>query len=135
MSVYSMIQTLGSNSMGILGILVLVGSMVEVAPIKINPVQSFGKLLTGHIDKRLDKLEYQVNKAQAEQWIVQVLRFADEIAIGTVHSKEHYDDIIQRIAEYSAFCRDHPEFINNRIPIAEEAIEKEYKCRFYNVGC
>lgn len=135
MNLVTIFQTVGSNSVGLVGILTVFGALVEISPIKVNPVQALGKLLTGHIDKRLDKLEYQVYKAQAEQWIIQILRFADEIAQGMEFSKEHYDDMLQRINEYKVFCKEHPEFVNNRIPIAEEAIEKAYKCKFYQMGC
>ena len=76
-----------------------------------------------------DKLDAMVKdlrahiKADDERYIKQcrtrILRFNDELIRGLHHTKEHFDDVLNDITEYTRYCREHEDFQNEK---AVEAI-------------
>ena len=113
-------------------------SLVEIAPIKINPwskiARAIGKAINGEVLAKFDALEQKVDKLErtnaeqnAEERRVRILRFGDEILHDVKHSKEHFDNILQDVAVYEKYCKDHPEFENGRTVLTIETIEATYK--------
>ena len=56
-----------------------------------------------------------------------ILRFGDEIRIGTRHSKESFDEILSDITEYESYCATHKDFKNNRTKSTEKIIIEVYE--------
>lgn len=113
-------------------------SLVQIAPIKINPwskiARSIGKAINGEVLAKVEALEQKVDKMErtnaqqnAEERRVRILRFGDEILHDVKHSKEHFYNILQDIAVYEQYCKDHPEFENGRTVLTIETIEATYK--------
>ena len=115
---------------------VVVMSLVEVAPIKINPWSWIGNALNKGVICKMEKIEKdvaEVKKEVAESSAVtsryRILRFDDEILHDVKHTKEHFDQILLDIDVYEKFCDDHPDFKNNLAVMAIKHIKEIYqKC-------
>lgn len=118
------------------GIILLIMTLVQIAPIKINPwtwiVKKAGKLiheeLIGNLDVKIDKLERNIEdlRLECEEREItlcrtHILRFGDEILHGTKHSKEHFEQILRDITMYQNYCHIHPAYLNN---VADATIDK-----------
>lgn len=123
---------------------VALSGVVEVSKIKINPwswaARHIGRAINGEVlDKmdalndRVDKLSGKVDRSEArqderdaKQARTHILRFGDEVRIGTRHSKESFDEVLADITAYEAYCQSHPAFPNNRTRAAEKFISETY---------
>lgn len=131
------IVLLAKDNSGIVALCVLVVmSLVEVSPIKINPWSFLGNMLNKGVIDKMDKLEKDVadvKKEVAESSAVtsryRILRFDDEILHEVRHTKEHFDQILLDIDVYEGFCDEHPDFKNNLAVMAIRHIKQVYqKC-------
>lgn len=115
---------------------VVVMSLVEISPIKINPWSWIGKVLNKDILHKLEKVEKdvaevkrEVGESSAVSSRYRILRFDDEILHDIKHSKEHFDQILLDIDVYEKFCDEHPDFKNNLAVMAIKHIKSIYeKC-------
>lgn len=124
----------------VLGGLIALASIVEVSPIKINPwsaiLRWFGNKLNGDVirdvaalKERVQELSDKQEEREVKAARVRILRFGDELYQGKKHSKEHFDNILADITTYNDYCRDHPNFENDRTKITEKQIKDTYqKC-------
>lgn len=81
------------------------------------------------VDKNLKNHIYEENQNKALERRRRVLRFNDEILAGIAHTKEHFDEILSDIDEYEKYCKEHPEYPNNKAVIAIEHVKKIYQER------
>lgn len=117
-------------------VLVIVMSLVEISPIKINPWSWLGNTLNKGILVKLEKVEKdvaevkrEVGESSAVTSRYRILRFDDEILHEIRHSKEHFDQILLDIDVYEKFCDEHPDFKNNLAVMAIKHIKTVYeKC-------
>ena len=117
-------------------VLVIVMSLVEISPIKINPWSWLGNMLNKGILAKLEKVEKdvaevkrEVGESTAVTSRYRILRFDDEILHDIRHSKEHFDQILLDIDVYEKFCEEHPDFKNNLAVMAIKHIKEIYqKC-------
>lgn len=127
------------------GALVLIMSFLQVSKININPWTAiFGWLGRQFNHEMLDKvagLERQIETMQtdvntirdegrerhAKDCRVRILRFADEIYLGTNHSHEHYKQILGDIKTYETYCREHEDFENQIAVSAIRQIKSRYE--------
>lgn len=101
-------------------------SCIQIAPIKINPwgkiARAIGRAFNGDVMDRLE--EYEANNNRYK-----ILRFDDEIRHDVLHTKEHFDQILDDITEYERYCVDHPKYKNNKASLAINNIRHTYaKC-------
>ena len=129
----------------ILAVLAMFSIVIEVAPIKINPWsflanklgRAFNKEVLNEIStlkSRVDTLDERAQQSEALQSErdaktarTNILRFGDEIRIGTRHSKESFDEILSDITEYESYCSTHQDFKNNRTKSTEKIIIEVYE--------
>ena len=137
------------------GILTLIlFTLLQISPIKINPWSWIGKLCgkllkklgraingeviaeLGEVKTKLSALE-QRDKAQdaerAEDKALdarrRILQFADEIRRKDRHSEEHFNNVFEDIHFYQNYCKTHENFENDRAKISIKIIESTYeKC-------
>ena len=70
-------------------------------------IEALQKTLNDHIK------EDENQNAKTKRY--RILRFYDELCEGKVHSESHFEDIIEDIDEYEAYCEKHKDdFKNNR---------------------
>ena len=93
-------------------------SLVEIAPIKINPwsaiIGFLSKNLNADVTQRLDAMQQRLEEMQkkldehvvsdddreARSWRTQILRFNDELIHGVRHTKEHFDEMLDIVHDY-----------------------------------
>ena len=130
-------DNLGIGSL-VLGVLM---SVVQVSKIPVNPWTWIGNVLNkdlhhkikeqgDKIDKLSEKIsdvENEVSEDKAMSARYRIIRFEDEVRHGTLHTKEHYDQIILDIDNYEEFCKKNPWFRNNQAHWAIATIRKKYE--------
>ena len=106
------------------GILLAILTLLQIAPIQINPwswlAKKLGKAINGEVIKKVDNLGRDIRnlrdeceEREATACRTRILRFGDEILHNTRHSKEHFDQILLDITAYENYCLGHPCFRNN----------------------
>ena len=122
------------------GALVILMTLIQVTPIKINPWSWFGRCIgraiNGEVLDKVETLTQDVKKNKAdddEQWAslsrTHILRFGDEIRHGVIHSKEHFDQVLLDIKKYERYCDDHKDYENDVAHATIDLIRKKYqKC-------
>ena len=76
----------------------------------------------------LDKL-YGVEKQLADSNRLEILRFNNELLRSIGHTKEEFIEVLAEIDAYEDFCKDHPDYPNNRAVLAIENIREVYRER------
>ena len=129
-------ENLGIGAVGLIVIL----SLIQWSKIEINPWSmlgnAFNKDLSNTVDEqskqiedlqtKLSEVKTEVNENAAMSSRYRILRFDDEIRHKTLHTKEHYDQIIVDIDIYEAFCKRNPDFRNNLAHKAISNIKRMY---------
>ena len=106
------------------GGLVVLMTLIQVTPIKLNPwswlARVIGRAINREVIDKVDALSEDVKsnkEADEEQWASlsrsHILRFGDELLHGMSHSKEHFDQILLDISKYERYCREHPKYLND----------------------
>lgn len=156
MTVADLFKSLGGDLSSLIADYGLIGSIMIVAlmtciqaipSIKWNPWSWIGKKIgmgiNGEVIKKVDALETQVKAIQQEQEAAKkaeeernakssrtrILRFGDEVRNQQRHTKEHFDDILQDISDYEAYCESHPHFKNDKAKLTIEHIQNVYRER------
>lgn len=130
--------TIGQLTAGTAVIVAFLATLIQIAPIKINPwsalARAIGRAINGEVIEKVDKLETSVeslnNKVDengAKTARARILRFGDEIIHGVRHSKEHFDDILDDMTDYEHYCAEHPEFKNDKTGLTSALIKETYK--------
>lgn len=120
------------------GTLLVLLTLIQIAPVKINPWSSIakavGRAINGEVLEKVSKLDQEmqgVRAAMAEGKAVncraRILRFGDECLHGERHTKEHFDQTLRDIAAYERYCEDHPDFENNVTELTSDRIKEIYR--------
>lgn len=81
------------------------------------------------LSDKMDNLSKSNGEGMAYTWRYRILRFNDEVRQGTKHTKEHFDQILEDIDNYEIYCRENPDFPNNKAVFAVKNIKDVYdKC-------
>ena len=92
--------------------IILIGAftLIELAPIKINPwarlFKWMGKMINGEVNERLTELkgDFEKTKAQDKRW--HILSFANSCRNGKQHSREEWKHAISELREYEQYTKD-----------------------------
>ena len=125
-------------------VLVALLSLVEVSPIKINPWSGLAKWLGRAINGEVLESVEDVKKAQrdtrkaldehiqsddernADTLRMRVLHFNNELLRGDRHTREDFIEILAVIDAYEQYCKNHPNYRNNRASHAIANIGRVY---------
>ena len=119
------------------GLLVILFSLVEIAPVKLNPWSALAKALGRAVNADLLK-ELSATKAALEEHIrlddernadshrAKILAFNTELLRGIDHTREDFIEILAEIDCYESYCRAHPDYKNNRARHAVANIGRVY---------
>jgi hypothetical protein len=105
------------------GLILILMTLVEITPIKLNPWKWLGRLIgraiNGEVLEKVEALSQDVkhNKEDDdEQWAslsrTHILSFGDELLHGQPHSKERFDQVLRDIKKYEEYCDSHPKYSN-----------------------
>ena len=115
-------------------ILAMLGSSWVGDVIKAHREKKAGKVTTNQIMDALAKLKTDVDRDRAITSRVRIVRFNDELIVARdgnkqLHSRESFDQVLSDIDHYEEYCRDHPEFKNNKTTMSAQNIKECYKER------
>ena len=123
---------------GVVGLLVILIGMIKIPKLELNIWNLIGRIIGRSINgevlaqvKRLtaevDILKKEEELERARQARQRILRFNDEILFNKRHSKEHFDEILDDIDTYEAYCEAHEDYENNKAVLAISTIREVYK--------
>jgi hypothetical protein len=81
------------------------------------------------LEARLDKMEAADAEREAKNTRIRILRFGDECSHDVRHSREHFEQVIEDVDAYETYCRDHPDFKNNKATLTIRLIKDTYQRR------
>lgn len=121
------------------GLLVLL-TLIQIAPVKLNPWSAMLGWLGRQVNKDLlsqvkamkteiDTIRDENREIHAKDCRVRILRFSDEIYLGQPHSQEHFKQILGDITHYEKYCDAHPKFENQIAVAAIAQIKDSYNDR------
>ncbi len=119
------------------GLLVILMTLIQIAPVKVNPwswvARCVGKAINGDVLTKLDVLEDRLDghietddKRNADLHRAQILQFNTELLRGAKHTEEDFNEIFYNINCYERYCREHPDYQNNRAVHAIKNIGRDY---------
>ncbi len=122
------------------GLLLILMTLVQIAPIKINPwsalAKAIGKAINADISGRLDEIGAKLDEhietdglRTADSCRAQILHFNNELLRPIYHTKEEFVEVLVKIDEYERYCDEHEDYPNNRAVLAIENIREVYKER------
>ena len=122
------------------GGMLLLLTLIQIAPVKINPWSAvlgwFGKQINKDLlaqmktmKSEIDTIRDENREIHAKDCRVRILRFSDEIYLGRNHSQEHFKQILGDITHYENYCDHHPEFENQIAVAAIAQIKDTYNAR------
>ena len=115
------------------GVLILALSLIQIAPIQINPwtwlARHIGRAIHGDVMDKLAQLETSLGKHIADGNRARILDFNDELVRDLSHTQEAYIEILAVIDEYEDYCEAHPSYPNNRATLAIANIKRVYNDR------
>lgn len=117
---------------------ILLMTIVQITPIKLNPWSWLGKVvgrsINGEIITKVDALSTDVkslreecSEREADLCRTHILRFGDEILHGVSHSQEHFLQILVDIDKYEHYCEEHPDYVNNIANATIKQIKRTYQ--------
>lgn len=118
------------------GVLLLL-TLIQIAPIKVDPwtaiFRAIGRAFNAEMLKELrdvrSKLDEHIktdDERNADEHRTRILRFNNELIREIPHTKEEFIDVLADIDFYEAYCRDHPDYKNNRAVHAIANIGRSY---------
>lgn len=122
------------------GLVFILFSLVEIAPVKWNPWSALAKALGRAVNADLLK-ELSATKAALEKHIQiddernadahrgKILAFNTELLRGIEHTREDFIEVLAEIDQYESYCRTHPDYKNNRARHAVANIGRVYDDR------
>ena len=119
------------------GLLCALLTLVQIAPVKINPwsaiAKAIGKAINADVLRELDtvtqKLDTHIrvdDERNADSYRTRILQFNNELLREIQHTREDFIEILAVIDDYESYCRDHKEYKNNRAVCAIENIKRVY---------
>lgn len=119
------------------GVFLLLLTLIEIAPIKVNPWSAIAKCIGRAINAevleevkrtraRLDAHIKADDERNADDRRTRILRFNNELIRDIPHTREDFIDILADIDDYEAYCQEHPEYKNNRAAHAISNIGRVY---------
>lgn len=85
------------------------------------------KIRVDELLEEFNKLNYKVDCNKADNCRARILRFNREIKRQVHHDEEEFNDILEAIDGYEDFCRNNPDYPNNKAVFAIENIKNTYK--------
>ena len=113
------------------GILLVLLTLVEIAPIKINPLSALAKYVgramgVEAIEKKLDSHIQADDERNADWHRARILQFNTELLRNILHTEEDFNEILYNIDCYERYCAEHPEYKNSRAVHAIANIGRVY---------
>ena len=120
--------------------MLVVLTLVQLAPIQINPwswlAKMLGKAINAGVAEELAEIKVKLDahitmddRRTADGHRARILHFNNELLRSIDHTKEEFIEVLAEIDAYEFYCKAHPEYPNNRAVLAIENIRDSYKER------
>ena len=158
MDLFQIVDALNHNALGWGAIVILLLSVVQISPIKVNPwswiARKLGHALTnesctmmachmeqidgmlddikrdlGALESRLEETEGKADEDRAVAARIRIIKFNDELINEQIHSKESFDQVLADVDTYESFCALNPSFRNNKSVMSIGNIKRVYAIR------
>ena len=132
MNIYEifMQMTAGEVAGWALILLIILFSLIQISPVKLNPWDTifgwFGKKINGNTQEQLKQLQKQVQDMWVASHRQTVLTFAREARAGVNHSPDEWANVLNIIAEYEEFVISH-QISNGIVQADSEYIRNLYQ--------
>ena len=127
-------MTLNEILLGGGGGALLLLTLLEIAPIKVNPwswlAKTIGNAFSHDVIAELKAQRVtldSITEDNADSSRQKILEFNDRLLHKEKHSKEYFDSILHTIDKYEDYCETHPKYKNNKALLAIENIKEVYK--------
>lgn len=100
-------------------------ALVGIVPTIINN----RKKTQASIDELRETLDAHIRDEEedkARQARLRIIRFNDELCAGLAHSESYFEDILDDVDTYEAYCSAHPDFKNGRGKAAMDHVKAVY---------
>lgn len=122
------------------GALAVLFTLVQIAPVKINPwsaiAKAIGRAINADVTKELAEIKTKLDshvtmddRRNADGHRTRILHFNNELLRSIAHTEEEFNEVLAEIDAYEEYCEEHPEYPNNRAVLAIENIRSNYKER------
>lgn len=115
------------------GLLLVTMTLVQIAPVKLNPwswlARAIGRAVNAEVIKKLDDHITMDDRRTADGHRARILHFNNELLRDIGHTQEEFFEVLAEIDAYEEYCREHPDYPNNRAVLAIENIREVYKER------
>ena len=119
------------------GVLVVVMTLVQIAPVKINPwsaiAKAIGRAINADVTRELEEIKQKVerhvtmdDRRTADGHRTRILHFNNELLRNINHTKEEFIETLNEIDAYEEYCRTHPDYPNNQAVLAISNIKRSY---------
>lgn len=119
------------------GVILVILTLVQISPIKVNPWNAIarwvGKAINGEVLDKLESVERRMNEhikaddeRDADMHRARILQFNTELLRDIKHTEEDFTEILYNIDCYERYCKEHPEYQNNRAVHAIANIGRVY---------
>ncbi|MBD5550488.1 MAG: hypothetical protein HDQ96_04830 [Lachnospiraceae bacterium] len=126
------------------GVLIMMLTLIQITPLKINPwsaiAKAFGRAVNADVLKELEavkagqkeaaeKLDAHIemdDERTTDGHRTKILHFNNELLRNIDHTEEEFTEVLADIDEYERYCRDHPNYKNNRAVHAIANIKRVY---------
>ena len=115
------------------GLLLVMMTLVQIAPVKVNPwswmARAIGRAINAEVIKKLDAHITMDDRRCADGHRARILHFNNELLRPISHTKEEFIEVLAKIDAYEKYCEARPDYPNNRAVLAIENIREVYKER------
>ena len=119
------------------GLLVLALTVIQLAPIKVNPwsaiAKAIGRAINAEVLAELERTRIRLDdhirtddERAADMHRARILRFNQELIRSITHTREEFIEVLTEIDRYQRFCREHPDYPNSRAVHAIANIGRVY---------
>lgn len=122
------------------GLLAILLTVIELAPVKINPwsaaAKAIGRAINADVLKGLETVKKDLadhirtdEERDADEHRARILRFNNELLRDIPHTKEEFIEVLTDIDFYERYCDEHKDYKNNRAVHAIANISRAYDDR------
>lgn len=119
------------------GLLAALLTLVQIAPVKINPwsaiAKAVGRAVNADVLREIDDVKTGLrnhirtdDERNADEHRARILRFNNELLRDIPHTREEFIEVLNDIDHYERYCKAHPDYENNRAVHAIANIGRVY---------
>lgn len=126
MTLYDAIGVWNANAGGIMVFVIILLSVIQITPIKINPISWFGKTLNKDLSAKVEQNRKDLAEHIAQDHRNKIFKFQNELINGVSHTKEEFDEVLDACAYYEEYVKKH-ELTNGKSIEAIKYIRTVYR--------